>query len=101
MFYGNKKTKVSKQEISAKVTYARGRLLLFCFFSCFTILHKLAGMCGVYSIQGYVIKFVIELLQVGNFSLCSPGPTQTKLTAKDIPEIMLKSVFLYTLNTNT
>jgi hypothetical protein len=52
--FGSKKTKGSKQAISAKVTYARWRLMTF-FVSYFTILHKRTCTWWGYSIQRYVI----------------------------------------------
>ena len=44
----------------------------------------------VYSIQHYVIKFVIDLRQVGSFFPGTPVSCTNKTDRHDIPEIMLK-----------
>jgi len=51
----------------------------------FTPLSKLFQLyCGVYSIQHYVIKFVIELRQVGGFLRVLRFPPPIKLTTTPI-----------------
>ena len=51
----------------------------------------------VYSIQHYVIKFIIDLQQVGGFLWVLRFPPPIKLTSHDIMEILLK-VALNTIN---
>ena len=54
----------------------------------------------VYSIQHYVIKFVSDLRQVGNFSPGTPVSSTNKTDCHDITEILVK-VVLNTINQPT
>ena len=46
--------------------------------------------CEMYSIHHYVIKFVSDLRQVGEFSLSTPVSPTNKTDRHDITEILLK-----------